>query len=353
MKIAIHFSQDNFSERWINYCEENNILYKIVNCYDSDIITQLNDCDGLMWHWTHNDYKAALFARQLTQSLEKKGIKVFPSVNTAWHYDDKVGQKYLLESIQAPVVNSYIFYDKTQALNWINNTNFPKVFKLRGGAGSVNVRLVKTKKEAKRLIKKSFGRGFNSINRLSRLKETFRIFNQNRNLRTFKGIISGFVRIFIPTRVERFSPKQKGYIYFQDFIPNNDFDTRLTVIGDRCTGTIRYSRKNDFRASGSGVFGFDPSLFNLESVKIAFEMAQKLESQSVAFDFILDKNKPKIIEVSYCFPPKAEDDAFGYWDKNLVWHEKNNINAEYFMIEDFLNELMDPLQIKNYQVLAG
>ena len=76
MKIAIHHTPESLSDQWEKYSEENKIPFKLVNCYDSDIINQLNDCDGLMWHWNQNDYKAALFARQLTLSLEKKGIKV-------------------------------------------------------------------------------------------------------------------------------------------------------------------------------------------------------------------------------------------------------------------------------------
>ena len=27
--------------------------------------------------------------------------------------------------------------------------------------------------------------------------------------------------------------REKEYIYFQDFIPGNDYDTRVTIIGDR------------------------------------------------------------------------------------------------------------------------
>lgn len=35
--IAIHKSS-GFAERWITYCEQEFIDYKIVNCYDADII---------------------------------------------------------------------------------------------------------------------------------------------------------------------------------------------------------------------------------------------------------------------------------------------------------------------------
>ena len=80
---------------------------------------QLDDCDGLMWHWNQNSYKAALFARQLTFSLEKKGIRVFPDINTALHFNDKVGQDFLLEAIDAPLVKSYAFYSRQEAMEWL------------------------------------------------------------------------------------------------------------------------------------------------------------------------------------------------------------------------------------------
>ena len=73
---------------------------------------------------------------------------VFPNFNTAWHFDDKVGQKYLLEAIDAPLVPSYVFYSKEMALKWLEQTQFPKVFKLRGGAGSANVKLVQDEKRS-------------------------------------------------------------------------------------------------------------------------------------------------------------------------------------------------------------
>jgi glutathione synthase/RimK-type ligase-like ATP-grasp enzyme len=85
---------------------------------------------------------------------------VFPDFRTAWHFDDKVAQKYLFEAIGAPLVPSYVFFDKQEALRWAELTTFPKVFKLRGGAGSQNVSLVKTKQECIKLIHKAFGKGF-------------------------------------------------------------------------------------------------------------------------------------------------------------------------------------------------
>ncbi len=336
MKIAIHQRENSFSDRWIEYCEENNIDYKIVDCYRSDIIEQLGNCNGLMWHWDLNDYKASLVAKQLTISLESKSIKLFPNVNTSWHYNDKVGQKYLFESLNIPMIPTYIFYSKMEALEWVKTTTFPKVFKLRNGAGSLNVRLVRSKHEAKKLIKKSFGKGFASSNKIANLKDKILHFKNDQNFSRFTNIIKTVLRFVLHKENEKLFPREKGYVYFQDFIEGSEYDLRVVVVGDRCWAAARFNRDNDFRASGSGKYSFDNKYFSDKLIKLAFETSRKLEAQSIAYDFISTDGKFLLIEISYAYPTGKSDMHPGYWDKDLNWYE-GSVNAEYFMIEDFIN----------------
>lgn len=319
MKIAIHHRPGSFSDRWIEYCKENNICYKIVNAYDTDIIQQVSDCTAFMWHHTQCDYRDKLFAKQLIYSLEAKGLKVFPDFYTTWHFDDKVGQKYLLEAVGAPLVPSYVFYDKKEAIEWVNQTTFPKVFKLRGGAGSANVQLVPTKKDAIRLVNRAFGKGFPQFNRRGNLKERIRKYKEGKD--TLWGVCKGMGRLFIPTELAKIVGPEKGYVYFQDFIPNNKYDIRLIVIGgEKAYGLKRIVRKNDFRASGSKKFVYDQ--INNETIIKAFDIANKLKLQSVAFDFIYsNKGKPLIVEMSYGYGTEGSGKCKGYWDKDLNWHE--------------------------------
>lgn len=340
MKIAIHCHPGSFSDRWITYCQGNNIPFKIVNCYSSDIIGQVKDCNGLMWHWNHDDYRAQNFARQLIFSIEKMGIKVFPSFNTCWHFDDKVGQKYILEAIKAPLVPCYIFYDKKEALKWIVSTTFPKVFKLRGGAGSNNVKLVNNIREAKKLVKKSFRHGFPLIDKTSGFKQRLWVLKRDRNIKAIIHVIKGIIRFAYPTEDAGLLPRQKGYVYFQNFIPDNNFDDRIVVIGDKAIAIRRYNRVGDFRASGSGLIKHNSNLFDSKTIKIAFDVATQIGSDSLAFDFLYDEiGSPVISEISYAFAMGAAyDNCLGYWDKDLSWH-KDDVNPQRYIIEDFINSL--------------
>ena len=337
MKLAIHNSKIGFHPRWVAYCKENNISYKVVDCHANDIIENLKDCDALMWHHHHRNSNDILVARQILFALEHTGFKVFPDFNTGWHFDDKVAQKYLLESIDAPMVKSYVFYNKKEALKWADDITFPKVFKLRGGAGSANVKLAKTKTQTIQLINKAFGKGFRQYDKWQSLKDRIKTYKSGKT--TIFDVAKGVARLNIEPDFSKTIGSERGYVYFQDFIPNNDCDYRLKVVDNKCWGFRRMVGKNDFRASGSGNHSWDRNAIPQEMVQAALRIANYLGLQSVAFDFVLDENKnPLIIEISYGFGIAREEFTFGYWDDKLNWHE-GDFNPMGWIIENLIQSV--------------
>jgi len=335
MKIAIHHTLGSYSDRWIQYCNEKQIHYKIVNAYNPDIVDQVSDCTAFMWNHHHANYRDVLFAKQLLFSLQTKGLKVFPDFYTTWHFDDKVGQKYLLECIGAPLVPSYVFYSKKEALAWIKTTKFPKVFKLRGGAGSANVKLVNSKKQARKMVGKAFGSGFSQFDRLGYLKERYCRFRAGKD--SFLGVLKGIARLVVPTEFAKYHAPEKGYVYFQDFISDNNYDFRVKVVLGRCWAFRRKVRKRDFRASGSGLLDFNINAIPLSMVEIAFKTTQQLHLQSVAFDFVMKGNAPLITEMSYGFGIDEGECDNGYWTPDLVWHE-DAFCPQDLMVEQLLRQ---------------
>ena len=319
--IAIHNNKKDylFHYRWINYCEENNIPYKLVDCYANDIIDQLKDCSSLFYHYHQSDSKDIVMSKPLLYSCEQAGIKVFPDFNTAWHFDDKIGQKYLLEALEIDVVETWVFYDKKAALKWINETDFPKVFKLRGGAGSQNVQLVKSKSNAIGLANKAFGNGFPAYDRWESFKERIRKWKLGKT--DFTDVIKGTVRLVNPPRYAKVMGNEINYLYFQEFLPNNDSDTRIIVIDGKAFALKRMVRKNDFRASGSGDFKYEREAFDERCIQLSFEYTKKMNAQCVAFDYVFDQqNIPKVVEISFGFANKVYDPCSGYWDEQLNWY---------------------------------
>jgi glutathione synthase/RimK-type ligase-like ATP-grasp enzyme len=340
MKLAIHKTTwTSFAGDWIAYCDLNQIPYKIVNCYDSDIIQQIEDCDALFFHYHHTLTVDVIFAKQLMYTVEQSGKIVFPNFNTGWHFDDKLGQKYLLEAIDAPLVPTTVFFSKKKAMEWAAVTDFPKVFKLRGGAGSTNVKLINSKSTAESFINQAFGRGFSKYDRWGDFTDNFQKLTKGKS--SWLELLRSFRRLFVSTEFARTHGKEKGYVYFQKFIPNNDSDIRVITIGDKAFAIKRLVRDGDFRASGSGYILYKKEEIDERCIAIAFETTDKLNAQCVAYDFVFDEtNNPLIVEINYGYMQSGYDKCPGYWDKQLNWHE-GKFNSLDWIIENCIHQLKD------------
>jgi len=336
--LAIHHRAGSYSDRWITYCDMHAIPYRVVNCLDSDIMEQLGNSAALLWHWHHGDPREQLIARHVIMAAEAQNITVFPNASTCWHFDDKIAQKYLLESIGAPLVPTYVFYDLKGALQWIDRASFPKVFKLRKGAGSSNVKLIHSAREARTLAERAFSSGFSPIPHYG--KDALKRYREARGRGDVLNVIKRIPQVIAKIRnSNRLMGREKGYLYFQDLVPNNEFDTRVTVIGDRAFAFTRNVRPGDFRASGSGDIVYDHDRIDQKCLTIAFEVTRKIGSQSMAFDFVFTEMKqPMILEISYSYNAQAVHSCMGHWDTQLNWHEGQAWPQDAILI-DLLNDI--------------
>lgn len=321
-KLCVAFDRGERTKQYVECASKKDIIIKTVDCCADDIMQQLEDVDALVWHWTHARYEQKRNAKNVLEAAAKKGIWVYPDLNTCMSFDDKVAQKYLLEAIDAPFVETHVFWDKLQAEQWIAKATFPVVHKLAGGAGSTNVMLIHDAKEARKVCRRRFASHY-SIKEILGNRSTLR----------------GMLRYFIKEVNERYMGLDKGYVLFQKFLPDNAYDIRVTVIGEKAVIFKRYVRENDFRASGSGKIDYTVSEQDKQAIPIAFEVADKLKTQTIALDFAYDVDKElKIIEISYGFVSKAVQAAGGYYDRNLRWQE-----GAVVVEEEVLKMIMDQL----------
>jgi hypothetical protein len=233
------------------------------------------------------------------------------------------------------LVQTYVFYDKSEALLWIDETSFPKIFKLRGGAGSSNVKLILNKKIAEKLIRKAFEKGFSQFDGIGHFKD--KVIKWKEGNETLFSVIKSVGRLFITTEFDKMKGKEKGYVYIQDFIPNNSFDIRVIVIGNKAFAIKRLTRMNDFRASGSGKIVYDKNEIPEICIKMAFDLNKNIKSQCIAYDFVFNKDTPLILEISYGFSFQVYDPCEGYWDNDLNWIA-GKIDPCGWMIEDLIKE---------------
>lgn len=339
MKIAFQNNPRGFAKKWIEYCDQQNINYKLINVYANDVIAQLRDCDAFMWHTDHLSRKDYQVAKRLLTAIEHSGKVCFPSIYENWHYDDKVAQKYLLEAIDAPLIPSYVFYDEDEALKWAAKTSWPKIFKLTGGAGSSNVKLIHSEKEAQKIIHRSFHKGFIAFDqRKYFLEESI---SKYRKHKSPWRLVKSFRHLLKPLNKDWVNHIEKDYVYFQEFMPNNDYDLRLVVVDqNRIFGLKRHNREGDFKASGSGNMDYLNNDVDKSILQLSLDVAKKLKMNSVAYDIVFDPNqKPVIIEITYAYSTKAYEKCPGYWNENLNWIPGEIGNYSAWMVDKVIEQI--------------
>lgn len=318
----------SYSDRWIELAEQRGIEVRIVDAKKPDFFDILSRCDGLMWRFGYSQLELDLAKRVLHAVHHGMGIPVFPCIQSAWHFEDKIAQFYLLKAIGCPTPATEVLWSETDAMDYCDTADYPFVLKLSSGIQSRNVRLVRTRKEAYQLVRQLFRSGLTTLERSpSRL---------NRKLG----------RVLLPMKLLLGSPLprglQTGYFLAQEFLPDNEYDTRVTVIGDRAFVFRRMNRPGDFRASGSGNIDWNPEVVDAGAVHLAFEVADSLHSDSLAVDVLRKDGKPVIAEISYTYASWAVRDCPGHWKRadsgDLRWVD-GSLPPEDAIFEDFLDNI--------------
>jgi len=309
-------------------------------------LDQIAGCDGLMWRLTYGPASQRV-AKPLLDAVELGWKKpVWPNAATRWHYDDKAGQAWLLHGLADLVPPTVVLTQRDEALAWAASARYPQVFKMRGGSRGRAVCRVGSAEQAQRLIDRAFSRGLNASQDMQRIADgesgswLARLGSLPQNLLrealdTFRYGRSHLYEPRVPVRWL----SEAGILVFQEFLPGNDHDCKVIVVGDRACAYRRLIPAGDWRASGSEQRSYEPEAIDLGAVRIAFEVSERFGFQSMGYDFIRNPDgRLQIIEISFMFSSALAHGCPGYWDRNLAWHPESPWPQDW-VAEQFLAEL--------------
>ena len=298
--------RDSFAEVWVAELTRRGHAVDVVDVFAPDAIARIQRCDGFLWWFTPTRFPREL-GKRLVQALDHAGGPLlFPDARSVWHFDDKVAQYYLLQAAGIPMPRTWVFWEREAAAEFCRTATFPLVVKLAAGHDSNHVALLRNAREARRWIGRLFGRGVASF--------TERL------------------------RIRRWPDTQQGYLLVQEFLSENTFDTRVTVIGDRAFAFRRFNRPNDFRASGSGIRDLDPAGIAADAVQLAFRPARAVGAASLCVDVLRRGSEPVISEMSYYYEGFKVEACPGHWTAGGAWHE-GQLHPAKAILDDFLAKL--------------
>lgn len=315
------------TQHYIKILDFNNIPYVLTE-YNDNLLEKIRSATAFVFRFNfYDDNKRLGFT--LIDLIEKYlDVPCYPTANLAYSFDDKIRQMFLLELFNLPTIETKVFFDKDDAHEFLESASFPMIFKLKGGAGSMNVMLLKSKRDAKKYVETMFSKGIEPER--SFLPGTLRreYFDYRREAHRFLGDI---YRRFKGLDQSPVYNVEKNYFYVQKFLKDNAFDVRVTVINGKAFGYRRFNRDGDFRASGSGKIDYNNEEIPIECIEISHKLARKLDLVCVAIDFLHDDGEYKIIEFSYTFISDYVATCPGYWTEDLVYHEGSYI-PEYLQL---------------------
>lgn len=339
MKAGVLLNSNNkltsYSEKFLKILNLNNVPNKLIDPNSKLLLNDLKECSHLIFHHSQGDTDLRIYETLYNIAHKVYGIKCLPDYNSYWQYEDKIKEYYLLKSYDFPIVDSWVFWNCEKADAFLEEASYPIIAKLPKGAASSNVVLVKSPEEGRAIDKQVFTKGvkYGKLNNKTNLSS---IWKAGVYKYTKKSLRSLLINAGIITD-KSFFPEwqiQKDAILYQKFLPNNAYDQRVVIIGNRAFGAKRFVRKNDFRASGSHHDDLDPKNIDLRCVEIAFSISKKLNFKAMGYDFIYDENKqPFVNEFGYCFADYVVRKSPGYWDDQLVWHQESNWPQYYQLIE--------------------
>lgn len=330
--------RQSFSSRWTELAQARDIETIPVNVFSRDAIARIAACGGFMWRYpssAHNRVYAKRFMYAIEAGL---GIPVFPSLKSSWYFEDKLAQRYLFEAARIPNARTEVFWTRETAEQFCERAAYPFVLKLAGGHQSTNVRLVRNRDEAVFYVEELFNHGVVSLGYRPASPPRMLL----RRLRAAAETLEGHSPYGPTTEAE----VQYGYFYAQEFLPDNEFEISVIVVGNRAFAVRRFSRPGDFRTRGSsGRMDWNPEPIGEPPIRLAYQVARKLGAQTIALDILHRGSQSVVIELTVNYASWVVEQCPGHWlldgdpmSDPLRWID-GPARAEDAVFEDFLAEL--------------
>lgn len=305
--------------RWTKCCrflENNSFPYKFYDLQAFDWLEKAEKfdiCIGIL----SNDQFHLQEMRSKYFTLEYSlGKTCFPSYEHLLLYENKTLEAYLARAAGIQFPPTHIFFKEAEAFQAIKHLRFPLISKIDPGSGSRGVEWVRNQKRALHIIRQSFSRNGRATHLLTL--------------------------------------RQKDYVYFQNYIPNDGYDIRVILVGNFMFGYYRKVLRGDFRASGMDQV--EKRALPPEAIKLALSVNKIVKSPLLVVDMVHGADgKYYVIEFSPMCQMKLpeqlhvngipgvyildDDDSFHfqpgkYWVYELAIKE--------FLLKDYLPKIQKP-----------
>ena len=332
MKVGLftQYLEPELREAAVKSCQKLGVDYEVVDILSSDWMSKVkkSDCDGFFCTSTcvSQEMKTLLDERYYFVSQIMR-YPIYPDYTGMYIHESKRNMATFLELNSYPHAKTRVFVNREEALEYINECEFPLVTKSNVGSGASKVIVLKKKSEARRMARRCLDNSY-----ISFLKPGF----------AYK---MRFRRGYIP-RLLDIRNLQKDYLILQEYVKDVLHEWRIIKVGDSYFGHQKL-KKGEF-ASGSGLVGWvAPPRVLLDMVR---ELCEKGGFRCMDVDIFETAGGDYVINEmqasfgSYSDFQMSIDGRHGryVWRDNDYHFEEGDFNiyrSLYIQIEDFVSVL--------------
>jgi len=219
-------------KHYIAACREMKVSYKVFNLLDNDWISnfQNSNCQTiLVWPTNFSTVHKQLFDYRLRILEQDLGMRIFPTWKECWLSEYKPRLRDWMIAHNIPHPTTWVFYEREDALNFVDKSSFPILVKTATGASGSGVQLVQTKSDLNKIIRIAFGKGLNP-------------------------------RGFDPR------DRQRGFIFIQKYLANVE-EWRMVRIGDSYFGYRKEKGRSGLHSASHSWSWLDPGKDLLNMLK--------------------------------------------------------------------------------------
>lgn len=328
----------SYSEYWQKLAEIDGHEPVIVDVRSNRAVETIASCNAFMWRPSPTAVDRELAVRIISAIEEVAQIPCFFNSRMLCGFEDKVAQHYELSFAGLPTAKTEVFWTAESAQAYCKLANYPLVLKLANGYQSSNVVLINTYNDATHYIEMLFGPGALSLG--YKPATSFRKFL--RKSRQAYNLLCGKY----PNSPNGEATVQHGYFYLQEYLPDNQFDTRVTIIGERAMAFRRFNREGDFRASGSGRIDFNQEAIDPKAIELAFSVTKRLKMPVAAVDIMMKNSETIVCEYNLSFATWAIKECPGYWvhphaDSAAFDYVEKQVEPEELIYKDFIDSILN------------
>jgi len=332
MKVTILRNEDPASsKKWEISCAKVNIDFDVIDLTSWDWYDQLKQSDSniFLLKPPGETYKFKhLYDERLYVVSAVMNKFVFPSFKEVYIYENKRMLSAFLKGASIPLPGTHVFYDKGEAFAFAETASLPIVGKTSIGASGTGVKIIHSKIELKKYIRKAFGKGIKR--RLGPNRNTGNVKSWSKKAFASPSYFWEKLKKYI----EIYQDSQKGFVLLQEYIPH-DYEWRIVKIGESWFGHQKV--KSGEMASGTkGIDYVTPPIPLLEFCK---DVCDQHNFNSMAIDIFEHPTKGYVVNElqtifghvqDYIMELDGKTGRYIFSDNQWIFEEGNvNTNESY------------------------